>query len=103
MCTTAVPGQPSVTVDSITETNISISWSVPRGSIVYTFEVMWETKSSQECFDKGSIAMNGSFTSYTIMGVEESTNYTITVKASNAAGSAVSDPVVIRMTHEAGE
>ena len=32
-------------------------------------------------------------TSYTIKGLEADTNYTITVTASNGAGSAVSDPV----------
>ena len=79
------PGQPSVTVSSTTPTSISLSWSVPSGSVVDSYEVMWETDSSATITD-GS-------TSYTITGLEEETNYTITVTATNAAGSAASDPV----------
>ena len=79
------PGQPSVTVSSTTPTTISLSWSVPSGSVVDSYEVMWETDSSATITD-GS-------TSYTITGLEEETNYTITVTATNAAGSAASEPV----------
>ena len=45
--------------------------------------------------------MDGYF-SYTIEQLEEDSNYTITLTAINAAGSAVSDPVT-RQTREAGE
>ena len=80
------PGQPSVTVSSTTATTISLSWSVPSGSVVDSYEVVWETDSSATITD-------GSITSYTITGLEEETNYTITVTATNAAGSAASEPV----------
>ena len=79
------PGQPRITVSSKTATTISLSWSVPSGSVVDSYEVMWETDSSATITD-GS-------TSYTITGLEEDTSYTITVTATNAAGSAVSAPV----------
>ena len=79
------PGQPSVTVSSTTATTISLSWSVPSGSIVDSYEVIWETD--------GSATITDGSTSYTITGLEEETNYTITVTATNAAGSAASDPV----------
>ena len=52
--------------------------------------------------DKGSATITGDSTSYTISGLQEDISYTITVTASNAAGSAVSDPVTA-MTGEAGE
>ena len=52
--------------------------------------------------DKGSATITGDSTSYTISGLQEDSNYTITVTASNAVGSAVSDPVTA-MTGEAGE
>ena len=80
------PGQPSVTVSSTTATTISLSWSVPSGSVVDSYEVVWETDSSATITD-------GSITSYTITGLEEETNYTITVTATNAAGSVASEPV----------
>ena len=79
------PGQPSVTVSSTTTTTISLSWSVPSGSVVDSYEVMWET-------DGSSTITDGS-TSYTMAGLEEETNYTITVTATNAAGSTASEPV----------
>ena len=42
---------------------------------------------------RSSITITNGSTSYTITGLEEKTSYTITVTATNAAGSAVSDLV----------
>ena len=65
---------------------------------------MWERYTSGECpdVDDNSATTTGGSTSYTISGLEEDSNYTITVTATNAVGSAVSVPV-IGMTGEAGE
>ena len=95
------PDQPSVTVNS---TTISLSWSVPSGSVVDSYEVVWERDTSGECpdEDEGSVTITDGSTSYTITGLEEDSSYTITVTATNVAGSAVSDPVT-GMTWEAGE
>ena len=82
------PGQPSVTVSSTTATTISLSWSVPSGSVVESYEVTWE----REGIRSSTTITNGS-TSYTITRLEAEANYTITVAASNRTGSAVSDPV----------
>ena len=66
--------------------------------------MMWERDTSGECpdEDKNSTTITDSSNSYTITGLEEDSNYTITVTATNAAGSAASDPVT-GMTGEAGE
>ena len=66
--------------------------------------MMWERDTSGECSDEdeGSATITNSSTSYTITGLEEDSSYTITVVATNAAGSAVSDPVP-GVTGEAGE
>ena len=98
------PGQPSVTVSSKTSTTISLSWSVPSGSVVDSYEVVWERDTSGECpdEDEGSATITDGSTSYTIILLEEDSSYTITVNATNAAGSAASDPVT-GMTGEAGE
>ena len=94
---------PFVVVSSTAATTISLSWSVPNGS-VDSYEVVWERDTSGECpdEDEGSSTTTGGSTSYTITGLEEDSSYTITVMATNAAGSAVSDPVT-GMTGEAGE
>ena len=86
---------PSVSVDSLTDTSISLSWTVSSGSVVDSYEVMWERDTSGECpdEDEGSITITGSSTSHTIMELEEGSSYTITVTASNVIGSTVSDSV----------
>jgi len=37
------PGQPTVAVGSTTDTTISLSWSVPSGSVVDSYVVMWKS------------------------------------------------------------
>ena len=104
VCATAVPGQPSVTVSSTTAITISLSWSVPGGSVEDSYEVMWERDTLGECGDEdeGSTTITDGSASYTITGLEEDSSYAIAVTATNAAGSAVSDPVT-GITGEAGE
>ena len=96
-------GAPEVTVNSTTATTISLSWT-SAGSVVDSYEVTWERNTSGECPDEnnGSTTITDGSTSYTITGLEEDSSYTIAVKATNAVGSAVSDPIT-GMTGEAGE
>ena len=65
---------------------------------------MWQRDTSGECpdEDEDSISLTDGSTSYDIMGLEEDSSYSITVTASNAAGSAVSNTVTA-ITLEAGE
>jgi len=90
-------------MDSTTAATISLSWSVPSGSVVNSHEVMWERDTSGGCpdEDEGSGTITDSSTSYTITRLEEDSIYIITVTATNAAGSAASEPVTGR-TREAG-
>ena len=94
---------PVVTVNSMAATSISLSWT-SAGSVVDSYEVMWERDTSGECpdEDEGSATIADGSISYNITELEEDSNYTITVTATNAAGSAVSDPVT-GVTGEAGE
>jgi len=59
-------GQPSVTVSSTTATTISLSWSVPSGSVVDNYEVMWMGGGI-----RSSTTITDGSTSYTITGLEE--------------------------------
>ena len=94
----SIPGQASVSVTSITATSISLSWSVPSGSVVTSYEVMWQALSSgdEDNDDEGS-GTSGSITStsYTIQELESNTVYSVTVTVTNAAGSTVSHPIII--------
>ena len=64
----------------------------------------WENNDSKKCHkvDKGSGKNISGSTKHTTIGLEEDSNYTITVTATNAAGSSVSVSVTA-MTAEAGE
>ena len=65
--------------------------------------MMWQRDTSGECpdEDEDSISLTDGSTSYDIMGLEEDSSYSITVIATNAAGS--SAVTVTAMTMEAGE
>ena len=70
-----------------------------------SYEVMWETDNIGGCSggsDMDSTTITDSSTSYDITELEEDSTYSITVTASNPAGSTLSSPVT-EMTMEAGE
>ena len=89
-------------MNSTTATTISLSWT-SAGSVVTSYEVMWQRDTSGDCpdEDEGSMSITDGSTSYMITGLEEDSSYSITVEATNAAGSAVSDTVTA-VTEEAG-
>ena len=97
---------PSVTVAATTATAIFLSWSVPSGSVVTSYEVMWQRDTSVGCSDEdegsGTRNTNAISTGYGISGREEDSLYRITVTAVNSIASIVSDTVAA-MTKEAGE
>ena len=98
-----VPGQPSVSVGTTTSTSISLSWSVSSGSVVTSYEVMWQRDTSGECPDEDEGSTTISSTILDIMGLAGISNYTISVTAVNAAGSSAVSETVTAMTEEAGE
>ena len=71
---------PTVSVTSTTATSISLSWSVPSGSVVTSYEVMWQRDTSGQCpdTDEGSTTITDGSTNYEIMGLEEDSNYSLT-------------------------
>ena len=66
--------------------------------------MMWQRDTSGECSDEDedSISLTGGSTGVDIMGLEEESNYSITVAASNEAGSSAVSNTVTAMTLEAG-
>ena len=77
-----------MSVSSITASSISLSWSVASGSVA-SWEVVWRET------DRGAESSSGSLTgtSYTIDQLESTTIYTVTVRASNVAGTTDSQPI----------
>ena len=86
-----------------TDSTLSLSWSVPSGITVDSYEVMWQRDTTGECpnEDEGSATITDGSTSYTITGLEEYSNYTITVTAADISGSITIDPISA-LTNEAG-
>ena len=66
--------------------------------------MVWQSDISGECGDvgMGSYTNSGS-TRYDVTGLEEDSSYTITVTATNVAGSSAVSDAVTAMTLEAGE
>ena len=77
-----VPVQLSVTVVTTTATSISLFWTA--GSEVDSYGVMWTSGECSDDVDEGSTTITE--TSYIIEGLREGTSYTITVSATNSAG-----------------
>ena len=87
-----------ISVVSTTATSITLSGGVPSDSVADSYEVMWQRNTSIGCSDENE----GSATSIgEITDLQENSSYTITVTASNSAGS--SEDTVTAMTLEAGE
>jgi len=84
-------------------TTITLSWSASSGT-VKSYVVIWKRDTSEECAHEngGNSTITDGSTSYSIDNLEEGSSYTITVTATNAAGSVVSDPVM-GVTEEVGE
>ena len=64
---------------------------------------MWQRDTSGECSDEDEDSATITDTSYDITGLEEDSSYSITVRASNTAGSSEDSNTVTAMTVEAGE
>ena len=97
------PASLSVSVGPSTPTSIILFWNVSIDSVVFSFEVSWQKVAMVTCLDvdEGSIIGAYGSGSIAITGLEEDSNYIITMTASNTACS-VNDTVT-GMTREAGE
>ena len=86
-----VPGQPNITTVNPSNSSISLSWSVPNGSVVTSYEVMWTSGECPGGVLDDSTTINGSSLIHTITGLRGNTTYTITVTATNPAGTNTSN------------
>ena len=93
------------TSPTVTAFTITITGTTPAGSVVTRFVVRWQRDPSVGCsnVNQRSIPVNGGFTSYRITGLEPGNRYTITVTASNAAGSGPVSNSITAMTTETSE
>ena len=87
----AVPGQPIISVDNTTTTSIALSWILPIGSVVDSYEVTWTSDECPDDIHNGSITITN--TSHIIGSLRVGTSYSITVSATNSVGTAYGDSV----------
>ena len=71
--------------------------------MVDEYLIEWTRDTSVGCFDQDTNSTTITATSHTIPGLEEDSRYTITVTASNGAGTGPVSNTVTAMTEEAGE
>ena len=108
---TTVPSAPVLDLTlTVTLTTITISGSVPNGSVLTGYVVQWQRNTSIVCpglsdeTDDGSITeTSSSFTGHTVTGLEPGNRYTITVTFSNGAGSGPVSNAVTAMTTATGK
>ena len=87
----------------VTATSTSLSWTSADLEDV-SYEVMWETDDVGGCSggsDMNSTTITDDSTSYDVMGLEQDSCYTITVKTINSDKSEVDE--TITLTLETGE
>ena len=91
-----VPKLKYFSIDSTTATSITVRWSVSSDSLVDRYVVTWEESNSVASV---TVTITDPFaTTYTLMGLESEATYSITVTASNAAGSTTSTPILVSTT-----
>ena len=95
-----VAGSPNISVVTIVNTSVSLSWSVPSDSVVTSYEVMWKSDDCPDDVDEGNATTTSN--SYTIGDLRGGTSYNITVSATNAAGTSTGDKVTAN-TNELGK
>ena len=68
--------------------------------MVDSYEVMWQRDTSGECTDEdeGNTTITDGSTSYEIMGLAGISSYPISVRASNEAGTALSNTLTVMTT-----
>ena len=91
-----------MTAGTTTATTITISWT-SAGSEIDSYEVMWETDDVGGCSGGSDMDSTIITDGYDITELEEDSTYSITVTASNSAGSSAVSNTVTAMTMEAGE
>ena len=93
-------------VTSVTSTTITITGSVPSGTVMTRYKIKWQRDTSVGCSDKDQRAAYFNTAFYVNLiatGLEPGNRYTITVTLYNAAGTAPASNSVTATTLETGE
>ena len=94
---TLAPGAPALALVSTTVDSVTVSWSVPTGTVVDNFDLQWNVEREQQPETTFTEMVGGSIHRYTISGLSGLQNATvkIIVTAINGAGTNTSTPLTL--------
>ena len=92
----SAPGAPELTLESASGDSLTISWSVPSGTVVEMYELMWSIEGAQQPIVIRD-TVSSSTHRYTVprLDVYENATIAITVTSVNAVGSNSSLPLTV--------
>ena len=93
---TLVPGAPALALVSTTVDSVTVSWSVPTGTVVENFDLQWNVEREQQPETTFTEMVGGSIHRYAISGLSGLQNATIEFVATsiNKAGRESSTPLI---------
>ena len=94
---TSVPGAPALALVSTTVDSVTVSWSVPTGTVVENFDLQWNAEREQQLKSTSTDRVASYIHRYTISGLSSLENATvkIIVTAINGAGTNTSTPLTL--------
>ena len=100
--TVVVPSAPTSLIGISLTRSMSLTWTQSPLDVVDTYTIRYSQKAGCGSAPSGSKNVPGSQTSYILSSLEEATEYRITIKANNTAGSSPASNSFMGMTLAAG-
>ena len=87
----------TVSVSSSNATSVTVAWTLANGMNATSYNVSYSNTNNTDCFNITNTVPGISETSYTLTGLEERTEYSITVSAtlSEGSGSGATDTMTV--------
>ena len=103
-CKSLAEGELSVSVDSTSDTLLTISWDLVESLTATAFTISY-SNTNTDCFTNSSNISDiaGSETMHALAGLEEGTEYSITVTATLIGGGGTEQDIIIATTMATGD
>ena len=91
------PGAPEITLESASGDSLTVSWSVPSGTVVEMYELMWiiEGPQLQPVEIRNTVSSSTHRYSVPVLNMYENVTVVMTVTSVNAVGSSSSSPLTV--------
>ena len=91
----SAPGAPEITLESASGDSLIISWSVPSGTVVEMYELMWVIGGPQPTEIRNTVSSSTHRYSVPMLDMYENVTVVMTVTSVNAVGSNSSVPLTV--------